>query len=333
MIVVGIESSCDETSVAFVDSERQILSNVIHSQIATHAEYGGVVPEIAAREHLEKIRIVFDEAIAKAEIGLSEIDAVAATCGPGLIGGLIVGSSFAKGLAVALSKPFLPINHLFGHALTPRLSNADLEFPYLLLLASGGHCFIAEILSQSNARLLGSTIDDSAGECLDKVAKMLGLGYPGGPAVERMATFGNELAYNFPTPLSSQKNCNFSFSGLKTSVLYKIKESEEPNDKMRSDICASLQNAIARSLLDRLKNAIPLISHRTRSLAFAGGVSANKYINQRIAEFASNHGLKFYNSPTKLCTDNGAMIAWCGIEQFTEESALDFEPRPRWPIG
>lgn len=331
MIVLGIETSCDETSVSVVSSKKEILSNIVSSQIDIHAKYGGVVPEIAARAHLEEINQVFHLAIKKAGIMLNDIDAIAATCGPGLIGGLIVGSSFAKGLSISLKKPFIPINHLMGHALTPRLTN-ELEYPYILLLASGGHCIIAEIHGPKSAKVLGNTIDDSAGECFDKVAKMLELPYPGGPKIESLAKSGNPTAFNFPRPLLKANNCDFSFSGLKTAVLYQIQALGESFKDHTNDICASFQNAVSDIFLKKLSLAVKMAPKDIKSIAFAGGVSANQFINSNIRNLALKNGLDFFNSPINLCTDNGAMIAWCGVEQFSLDNLITYEPRSIWPL-
>lgn len=331
MIVAGIETSCDETSVAIVKDDKTILSNMVLSQIETHKKFGGVVPEIAARAHLDAISKVFDIAIEQAGISISQIDAIAATCGPGLIGGVIVGSSFAKGIAIALNKPFIPVNHLIGHALTPRLTN-KLDYPYLLLLASGGHCIISEILGPNLSRTLGQTIDDSAGECFDKVAKMLAIPYPGGPKIEQLAKSGDPLKFKLPLPLCNKKNCNFSFSGLKTAVLYTIKDLGERTDQEKNNLCASFQETITKIFINKLKYAIEIMDPNISSIAFAGGVSANQYINNSLKDFSSANNLKFYNAPIGLCTDNGAMIAWCGIEQFDGSSRLDFAPRSTWPL-
>lgn len=332
MIVIGIESSCDETSVSLVTDKKVILSNVIYSQIDMHKEFGGVVPEIAARAHLEHISSVFDKAMLEAGISKAEIDAVAATCGPGLIGGVVVGASFGKGLAISLRKPFIPVNHLMAHALTPRLTN-ELDYPYLLMLASGGHCFISEILSPSDTNTLGGTIDDSAGECFDKVAKMLSIEYPGGPKIEKLAKSGDPMSFQLPMPLCSQKNCDFSFSGLKTSIKYLIQKSKDDiTAEHKADLCASFQRTVSEIFINRLRNAIKIMNPKIKSLAFAGGVSANQYINSRMKEFAHSNGLNFFNSPIRLCTDNGAMVAWCGIEQLPCESYIGCDLHPTWKL-
>ncbi len=343
MLVLGIESSCDETAAAIVSDKREILGECVLTQLE-HKIYGGVVPEIAARCHLEHIDEILEETFKRAGIQPCEIDAVAASAGPGLIGGVVIGVMAAKALALALNKPFIAVNHLEGHALCARLSD-DVEYPYLLLLVSGGHCQILIVKGVGDFERLGTTIDDAAGEAFDKVAKMLGLGYPGGPMIEKMAELGNEDRFVLPRPLWNSGDCNLSFSGLKTAVR-KIIESYSPDNNIEhailrkqdvADICAGFQLAAAESLLHKLKSAIAV--YRTRypegkDLVVSGGVAANTYLRKKLQQLADTEGLKFAAPPIRFCTDNGVMIAWAGMERALKGmyDDLDFKPRPRWPL-
>lgn len=343
MLVLGIESSCDETAAAIVNDKREILGECVLTQLE-HKTYGGVVPEIAARCHLEHIDEILEETFKRAGIQPCEIDAVAASAGPGLIGGVVIGVMAAKALALALNKPFIAVNHLEGHALCARLSD-DVKYPYLLLLVSGGHCQILIVKGVGDFERLGTTIDDAAGEAFDKVAKMLGLGYPGGPMIEKMAELGNEDRFVLPRPLWNSGDCNLSFSGLKTAVR-KIIESYSPDNNIEhailrkqdvADICAGFQLAATESLLHKLKTAIAV--YRTRypqgkDLVVSGGVAANSYLRQKLRHLADTEGLKFAAPPIRFCTDNGVMIAWAGMERALKGmyDDLDFKPRPRWPL-
>lgn len=341
MLLLGIESSCDETAAAIVTDDRRILSNIIWSQ-TEHEAYGGVVPEIAARAHLEHIEEVIKRAISEANISLDKIDAVAATAGPGLIGGVIVGVMTAKAIASVQKKPFIAVNHLEGHALTVRLTD-DVPFPYLLLLVSGGHCQFLIVSGVGKYQKLGGTLDDALGEVFDKTAKMLGLGYPGGAAVEALAKTGNELKYKFPVPLHRRDGCDFSFSGLKTAVRLQIEKLKsdpmQPNGSQDyiADICASFQYTATQSVLERTKTAISMFKTLYpdgKHFVLAGGVAANQYIRTRLIDLLAQHNLTLVAPPIKLCTDNAAMIAWAGIERFKLGliDSLDFEPRARWPL-
>jgi len=344
-LILGIETSCDETAAAVVDDQRQILAHIVLSQIADHIPYGGVVPEVAARAHLDHLDGLIEQVMAEAGVGFADLDAIAATGGPGLIGGVFVGVMTAKALALVSGKPFIAVNHLEGHALTARLTH-DLPFPYLLLLASGGHCQVLLVEGVGLYRRLGTTIDDAAGEAFDKVAKMLDLPYPGGPAVERLARQGDPQRFNLPRPMKGRPGCDFSFSGLKNAVRLLIESlgggdegggNGELSDQDRADICASFQEAVADSLGDRLRRAIALAQERHPALAHlvvAGGVAANQYLRQRLAEGCRRSGLELVAPPLGLCTDNGAMIAWAGLERFRrgEVDGLDFAARPRWPL-
>ena len=336
MRVLGIETSCDETAVAIVGSAAPgpvgtILANVVYSQQTEHRRFGGVVPEIAARAHLERIDGLVEQALAEAGLDLDDLDAIAATAGPGLIGGVMVGVMAAKGLAFARGKPFLAINHLEGHALTVRLTE-PVGFPYLLLLVSGGHCQLLTVRGPGDFTRLGTTIDDAVGECFDKTAKLLGLGFPGGPAVERLAADGDPQRVALPRPMWRKPGCDFSFSGLKTAVRQRV-EALAPGDAQgRADVCASFQRTVGDVLADRCANALALAPSPT--LVVAGGVAANLYLRGRLEEVAARRGARLVAPPVRLCTDNGAMIAWAGVERLRLGLAdgLDFRPRPRWPL-
>ena len=328
-IVLGIESSCDETAAALVRADRTILAQHIASQDDAHRPYGGVVPEIAARAHAERLTPLIEATLADAGMTLAEVDAIAATAGPGLIGGVMVGLVTAKALAMASDKPLLAINHLEGHALSPRLADATLGFPYLLLLVSGGHCQLLLVEGAGKYRRLATTIDDALGEAFDKSAKLLGLGYPGGPAVENLAAEGDPQAVPLPRPLMHSKEPHFSFAGLKSAVL-RAKESGEHAD---ADIAASFQQAAIDCLIDRTRRAIA-VAGPVNALVVAGGVAANKAIRTALEALASEHDLRFVAPPLALCTDNAAMIAWAGIEAFRagRRDDLTLSARPRWPL-
>ena len=336
MRVLGIETSCDETAVAIVGSAAPgpvgtILANVVYSQQTEHRRFGGVVPEIAARAHLERIDGLVEQALADARMGLDDLDGIAATAGPGLIGGVMVGVMAAKGLAFARDKPFLAINHLEGHALTVRLTE-PVAFPYLLLLVSGGHCQLLTVRGPGDFTRLGTTIDDAVGECFDKTAKLLGLGFPGGPAVERLAASGDPQRVALPRPMWRKPGCDFSFSGLKTAVRQRVEALDPDDAQARADLCASFQRTVGDVLADRCANALALAPSPT--LVVAGGVAANLYLRGRLEEVAARHGARLVAPPVKLCTDNGAMIAWAGVERLRLgwTDGLDFRPRPRWPL-
>ncbi|MBR6409569.1 MAG: tRNA (adenosine(37)-N6)-threonylcarbamoyltransferase complex transferase subunit TsaD [Alphaproteobacteria bacterium] len=343
MIVLGIESSCDETACALVNQRREILGQALLSQEEHHA-FGGVVPEIAARAHLEHIDDIIAHAVKNAGIDFQDIDAIAAASGPGLIGGVVVGVMAAKALALALDKPFIAVNHLEGHALCARLSN-DVSYPYLLLLVSGGHCQILVVKDVGEYERLGTTIDDAAGEAFDKVAKMLGLGYPGGPLLEKAALSGNANRFTLPRPLINSGDCNLSFSGLKTAVRKIIESYSEDGDIAHADlevqdindICASFQYAATDCLVRKLKKAIDIVKQKypsAKHLVVSGGVAANTYLRNALKNLADESGFIFAAPPIKYCTDNGVMIAWAGLERFQKgyTSPLDFKPRPRWPL-
>ncbi len=337
MRVLGIETSCDETAVAVVEGAAgtqpvgRILSNTVYSQLTEHRRFGGVVPEIAARAHLERIDGLVAQALDEAGVGLADLDAIAATGGPGLIGGVMVGVMTAKALAFAHDKPFIAVNHLEGHALSVRLTE-PVSFPYLLLLVSGGHCQLLTVRGPGDFTRLGTTIDDAAGECFDKTAKLLGLGFPGGPAVERAAEGGDPRRFALPRPMWRKPGCDFSFSGLKTAVRQTVEKLPADDPRAVADLCASFQRTVGDVFADRCANALALAPSST--LVVAGGVAANVYLRGRLEEVAATHGAKLVAPPVRLCTDNGAMIAWAGVERLRlgQVDALDFRPRPRWPL-
>lgn len=326
-IVLGIESSCDETAAALVDSGRRIIAQHIASQDDAHRPYGGVVPEIAARAHAERVTPLVAATLADAGMTLADVDAVAVTAGPGLIGGVMVGLVSAKAMAMAADKPLIAINHLEGHALSPRLADPALAFPYLLLLVSGGHCQLLLVEGVGRYRRLGTTIDDALGEAFDKTAKILGLGFPGGPAVERLAREGNAAKVPLPRPLLGTAEPHFSFAGLKSAVL----RAKESGLYENADIAAAFQQAAIDCVIDRTCKALALIE-RPAALVVAGGVAANQSVRGALEVLAAGAGMRFVAPPLALCTDNAAMIAWAGIERLGQSDPLDFAARPRWPL-
>jgi len=337
MLILGIETSCDETAAAVVSDDKHVLSNVLRSQ-GHHEVYGGVVPEIAARAHLQLLKPLVEQALEQAGITPDQLDGVAVTGGPGLIGGVIVGVMFAKGMAAALDIPFLGINHLAGHALTIRLTH-EIEFPYLLLLTSGGHCQLVIVYSPVRYELLGTTIDDAAGEAFDKVGKMLGFPYPAGPIIEQRAKNGDPKAYPFPRPLLHDKSqpMNFSFSGLKTAVRRQIEHLGVLSEQQINDLCASFQQAVLDIFASKVSHALDACQARNiplTHLVTAGGVASNVMIRETLNACALKKGVPFIAPPGKLCTDNAAMIAWAGVEKLRlgVKDSLDFAPRPRWPL-
>ena len=333
MIVLGIETSCDETAAAIVQDDRTILSNVLVSQIAGHQPYGGVVPEKAARAHLDHLQPIIEQALQEADVSLDDLDGIAVTAGPGLIGGVLVGVMTAKAIAAAKNLPFMAVNHLEGHALTARLTH-DLPFPFLLLLISGGHSQFLEVTGVGRYRLLGSTIDDAVGEAFDKVARLFGLSYPGGPALEKLALTGNGKRFDLPRPLKGRTGCDFSFSGLKTAVRMMAEKHTPLSPQDKADLAASFQEAVGDCLEERGKNAIQMLQEPVQHFVVAGGVASNEALRSRLSTLCENQGLKFVAPPIGLCTDNAAMIAWVGIEKLRlgYKDELDFAPRPRWPL-
>lgn len=336
--IMAIETSCDDTACAILDWNGQILGESVLSQ-ESHAALGGVVPEIAARAHLEALPALVDLTLERAGLALEEIGLFAATAGPGLIGGVIVGSTYAKGMALALEKPFMAVNHIEAHILTPRLPRTDAlqpAFPYLALLMSGGHCQCVAVEGTGRYRRLGGTIDDAAGEAFDKVAKMLGLGWPGGPALEKLARDGNPQAHRLPRPLKGREGCDFSFSGLKTAAARLISPyGKDPLPRqVAADIAASFQQAVADVLEDRARNALALAPNAT-ALVVAGGVAANAVLRAALEKVAAEAGLPFIAPPLRLCTDNAVMIGWAALERLHQGERpddIDLPPRPRWPL-
>ncbi|MEQ9326635.1 MAG: tRNA (adenosine(37)-N6)-threonylcarbamoyltransferase complex transferase subunit TsaD [Rhodospirillales bacterium] len=335
MLSLGIETSCDETAAAVVRDDGTVLANVVLSQIEAHKPYGGVVPEIAARAHMEATDRVCAQALREAGIGFDDLDVVAATAGPGLIGGVLVGVMTGKAISVMRDLPFVAVNHLEAHALTARMTDR-VEFPYLLLLVSGGHCQLLIAEGVGAYRRLGATIDDAVGEAFDKTAKLLGLGYPGGPAVEQAALSGDGSRFELPRPMVGRPDCDFSFSGLKTAVRRLVESFGDTGPSARdvADICAAFQQAAGDVLVDRCRRAARLFRQRHpggRVLVIAGGVAANRYLRTRISDAVD---LDLVAPPLALCTDNGAMVAWAGLERYRLGMIddLDFAARPRWPL-
>ena len=328
-IILGLESSCDETAAAIVRSDRTILSHALAGQEDHHRAFGGVVPEIAARAHAELMTPLVATALADAGLTLNDVDAIAATAGPGLIGGVMVGLVTAKALAMASGKPLIAVNHLEGHALSPRLIDAGLQFPYLLLLVSGGHCQLLRVNGVGDYNRLATTIDDAVGEAFDKTAKILGLGFPGGPTVERASAMGNPGNVPLPRPLKGADEPHFSFAGLKSAVL----RAHATGQYNIEDIAASFQLAVIDCLYDRITYTLDRID-APAALVVAGGVAANVPIREMLQKLAAQRGMRFVAPPLWLCTDNGVMIAWAGAERFAMglTDGLDFVARPRWPL-
>ena len=340
MLVLGIETTCDETAAAVVerqsDGTGRILSNIVHSQTEEHAAFGGVVPEIAARAHVDRLDGIVANAMKESGVGFAQLAAVAAAAGPGLIGGVIVGLTTAKAIAMVHDTPLIAVNHLEAHALTPRLTGA-LDFPYCLFLASGGHTQIVAVVGVGNYVRLGTTVDDAMGEAFDKVAKMLALPYPGGPEVERAAATGDPQRFAFPRPMLGRADANFSLSGLKTAVRTEASQRTplEPQDV--SDLCAGFQAAVLESTADRLSVGLRLFHEQfgpPRALVAAGGVAANQAIRGALQDVAEKAQTKLIIPPPALCTDNGAMIAWAGAERLAMGmiDTMDAPPRARWPL-
>lgn len=330
MKTLGIETSCDETAVAVYDSEHGIIGESVFSQIKMHAEYGGVVPELASRDHCVKIISVLQEAIN--QVDLQYIDQVAYTSGPGLLGALLIGESFAQGISSALNIPLIPINHLEGHLMSPVMEFPEIKVPYICLLVSGGHSMIVDVKDRGDYKILGQSQDDAVGEAFDKVGKLLGLPYPGGPHIERLALKGNSKAYDFPRPMMHSDNLDLSFSGLKTSVLYTVRDIDDLTDQVKADIAASFQQAVIDVLTKKIKKAVEL-SGRSEVI-IAGGVAANKALRAAIKDLENTINIKVYYPSLKYCGDNAAMIAFVGSLRSSDK--INFKGssvRARWPLS
>ena len=330
MKTLGIETSCDETAIAVFDSEQGIIGESVYSQIKMHAEYGGVVPELASRDHCVKIITVLEEALG--DIDLHSIDQVAYTSGPGLLGALLIGESFAQGLSTALNVPLIPINHLEGHLMSPIMEFPEITVPYISLLVSGGHSMIVDVEDRGDYKILGQSQDDAVGEAFDKVGKLLGLPYPGGPHIEKMALEGNPKAYEFPRPMMHSDNLDLSFSGLKTAVLYTVRDIEDLNDQVKADVAASFQQAVIDVLTKKIKKAIELTGRD--EVIIAGGVAANKALRSAIKELENSMGIKVYYPDLKYCGDNAAMIAFVGSLRSSDGvNNKASSVRARWPLN
>ena len=336
--VLGIETSCDETALALVRSDRTVLAEVVFSQFAVHENFGGVVPELAARAHLQRLPKLMKEIFNQVEILPSDLSAIAAVGGPGLLGGVIIGTMYGKALSAGLSKPFLAVNHLEAHALVVRLEK-DISFPYLLLLVSGGHTQFLWVKGVGEYKLLGTTMDDALGEAFDKTAKLLELPYPGGPEIERLAQIGDTKRFSFPKPMIRDKSLSFSFSGLKTAVRQVVFSLPSPlSEKDKADIAASFQDTIGSLLEDKVARAITYVKETFQVQRFpfvlAGGVAANLCIRERLSQCVQEKGGQFFGPSSRFCTDNGVMIAWAGLERLRADliDTLEFAPRPRWPL-
>lgn len=343
LTILGLESSCDDTAASVVRGsmgDAAILSSIVFGQTELHAEFGGIVPEIAARAHAEKIDIVVQQSLFSADLSLNDVDAIAVTAGPGLIGGVLSGVMCAKGLAAATNKPLIGVNHLAGHALTPRLTDGT-PFPYLMLLVSGGHCQFLLVNGVDNFTRLGGTIDDAPGEAFDKTARILGLPQPGGPSVENAAQSGNSARFQLPRPLLDRDGCDMSFSGLKTAILRArdsiVSTRGGLTEQDRSDLCASFQAAVTDVLTEKSRRALAAaqaIAPGVSALAVAGGVAANSSIRGRLEALCASEGLAFVAPPLALCTDNAAMIAYAGLARFAsgKQDDMTLVARPRWPL-
>lgn len=330
MKTLGIETSCDETAIAIYDSEHGIIGESVYSQIKMHAQYGGVVPELASRDHCVKIVDVLNEALG--DIDIKSIDQIAYTSGPGLLGALLIGESFAQGLSTALKVPLIPINHLEGHLMSPIMEFPEIQTPYISLLVSGGHSMIVDVKERGEYEILGQSQDDAVGEAFDKVGKLLDLPYPGGPHIEKLALQGNSKAYDFPRPMMHSNNLDLSFSGLKTSVLYTVRDIDNLTDQIKADIAASFQQAVIEVLSKKIKKAVE-ISGRSEVI-IAGGVAANKALRSAIKDLENSLGIKVFYPSLKYCGDNAAMIAFVGSLRSSDkiESQASYV-RARWPLS
>lgn len=335
MIVLGLETSCDETGVALLDSERGLLAHALHSQVDMHRDYGGVVPELASRDHIRRLLPLLQQTLVEAGIGLSQIDAIAVTAGPGLVGALLVGASVGHALGFALGRPVIDVHHMEGHLLSPLLGQPQPAFPFIALLVSGGHTQLMQVDGFGAYRVLGETQDDAAGEAFDKTAQLLGLGYPGGPAVSRLAEFGVAGAFGFPRPMLHSRDLHFSFSGLKTAVLTAVRNAGNLCEQVRADIARAFVDAVVEVLVR--KSLAALAQTGMRRLVVAGGVGANRQLRESLQRETQRVGAELFFPPLELCTDNGAMIAMAGLARLQAGTAagtqLAFGVRPRWPLG
>jgi N6-L-threonylcarbamoyladenine synthase len=330
MKTLGIETSCDETAVAVYDSEQGIIGESVFSQIDLHAEYGGVVPELASRDHCNKIIKVFKDATNG--IDLNSIDQIAYTAGPGLLGALLIGESFAKGLSYSLDIPLIPVNHLEGHLVSPSMEFEEIETPYICLLVSGGHTMIVDVKAFGNYEIIGQSVDDAVGEAFDKVGKLLELPYPGGPHIERIALDGDPASYKFPRPMLHSDDLNLSFSGLKTSVLYKVKEIDQMHNSIKSNIAASFQAAVIEVLVKKITKTIE--STGRKEIIIAGGVAANKKLRSSMKELEDALDIKVFYPDLKYCGDNAAMIAYLGsLRGSSNNKPVESCVRARWPLS
>ena len=330
MKTLGIETSCDETAVAVYDSEQGIIGESVFSQIDLHAEYGGVVPELASRDHCNKIIKVFKDATNG--IDLNSIDQIAYTAGPGLLGALLIGESFAKGLSYSLDIPLIPVNHLEGHLVSPSMEFEEIETPYICLLVSGGHTMIVDVKAFGDYEIIGQSVDDAVGEAFDKIGKLLELPYPGGPHIERIALDGDPASYKFPRPMLHSDNLNLSFSGLKTSVLYKVKEFDQMHDSIKSNIAASFQAAVIDVLVKKITKTIELTGRK--EIIIAGGVAANKKLRSSMKELEDALDIKVFYPDLKYCGDNAAMIAYLGsLRASSKNKFVESCVRARWPLS
>ena len=335
-MIFAIETSCDETSTAVLSLDGKFLSHIIVNQ-QNHKKFGGVVPEIASRAHLEILQTIVPQSLDEAKIELNNIELFSATCGPGLIGGLLVGTTMAKSMAIGRNKPFYPINHLEGHLLSPLITN-KINFPYLAILLTGGHTQVYLVENIGIYKLLGETVDDAVGESFDKVAKLLGLGYPGGPFIEKIAVLGNEKAFHLPHPLEFEKSLNFSFSGIKTAVSLLVKNQPKINKKIKSDIAATFQSKIIEILIKRTTLAFTILkkkNYKIKDVALVGGVAANKEINESFKKLCNKFNYRFVFPTQEMCGDNAAMIAWACLQRYKKNMKPDinFKANPRWSLG
>jgi N6-L-threonylcarbamoyladenine synthase len=329
--VVGIETSCDETGVAVYDGERGLLAHAVHSQVALHAQYGGVVPELASRDHVRRLVPLLHRVLDQADTRPVEVDGVAYTAGPGLIGALLVGVAFARSLAWAWSVPAVPVHHMEAHLLAPMLEPDPPAFPFVALLVSGGHTQLVEVTGVGGYRLLGESVDDAAGEAFDKTAKLLGLGYPGGPALARLAEQGRPGRFEFPRPMTARPGLDFSFSGLKTAALHALRDAGGEQEA-RADIARAFEDAVVETLVIKCRRALDQTGHRR--MVVAGGVGANRRLREALLALGRQVGASVHYPRLELCTDNGAMIAYAGYQRLMagERAGLAFSARPRWPM-